>query len=169
MLLMEINVSNMLMCYQTFDFFSNRNLGMSESLFKRLEKNKDAVVQLTVQYRMNRYLKLSLCLVVWLVFETDPILCFNPFSKIMSLSNTLVYDGKLECGSERVSSAVAVLPKLEELKLKWEYPSEAWLKETLDPNNPVCFLNTEKVDGTCFPSFWKTIQNKHRNQGYIRK
>ncbi|XP_066477496.1 DNA replication ATP-dependent helicase/nuclease DNA2 [Tiliqua scincoides] len=96
-----------------------RDLGMSESLFKRLEKNKDAVVQLTVQYRMN--------------------------SKIMSLSNKLVYDGKLECGSERVSSAVVNLPNLEELKLKHEYPLEAWLKETLDPNNAVCFLNTEKV------------------------
>lgn len=31
---------------------------MSESLFKRLEQNQNAVVQLTVQYRMNRYFKL---------------------------------------------------------------------------------------------------------------
>lgn len=82
----------------------------------------------------------------------------------MSLSNKLVYDGKLECGSERVSSAVVDLPNLKELKLKWEYSSEAWLKETLDPNNPVCFLNTEKV--CCFSSLLKTIQNKHRTQGY---
>ncbi|XP_053161315.1 DNA replication ATP-dependent helicase/nuclease DNA2 [Hemicordylus capensis] len=96
-----------------------RNLGMSESLFKRLEQNENAVVQLTVQYRMN--------------------------SKIMSLSNKLVYDGKLECGCERVSKAVVELPYLEKLKLEWEYYSEAWLKEMLDPNNPVCFLNTEKV------------------------
>ncbi|KAF7247421.1 DNA replication ATP-dependent helicase/nuclease DNA2 [Varanus komodoensis] len=96
-----------------------RDLGMSESLFKRLEQNKDAVVQLTVQYRMN--------------------------SKIMTLSNKLVYEGKLECGSERVSKAVIDLPNLKELKLEQEYCSEMWLKETLDPNNPVCFLNTEKV------------------------
>ncbi|XP_061491165.1 DNA replication ATP-dependent helicase/nuclease DNA2 [Rhineura floridana] len=95
-----------------------RDLGMGESLFKRLEQNKNAVVQLTVQYRMN--------------------------SKIMSLSNKLVYDGKLECGSERVSQAVVDLPNLKELKLERQY-SETWIKETLDPNNPVCFLNTEKV------------------------
>lgn len=47
--------------FQGTDFhiwFCNRDLGMSESLFKRLEQNKNAVVQLTVQYRMNRYLKL---------------------------------------------------------------------------------------------------------------
>uniref|UniRef100_A0A8C6X2Y3 DNA replication ATP-dependent helicase/nuclease n=1 Tax=Naja naja TaxID=35670 RepID=A0A8C6X2Y3_NAJNA len=96
-----------------------RELGMSESLFKRLEQNKNAVVRLTVQYRMN--------------------------SKIMSLSNKLVYDGKLECGSEKVSRAIIDLPNLKKLKLE-ESSSETWLKETLDPNNPVCFLNTEKVE-----------------------
>uniref|UniRef100_A0A8C4W8Y6 DNA replication ATP-dependent helicase/nuclease n=1 Tax=Gopherus evgoodei TaxID=1825980 RepID=A0A8C4W8Y6_9SAUR len=99
-----------------------RELGMSESLFKRLEQNKNAVVQLTVQYRMN--------------------------SKIMSLSNKLVYEGKLECGSEKVSKATVILPNLKNLKLELELfadSSETWLKETLEPNNPVCFLNTEKV------------------------
>ncbi|KAM9133412.1 DNA replication ATP-dependent helicase/nuclease DNA2 isoform 2-T2 [Pangshura tecta] len=99
-----------------------RDLGMSESLFKRLEQNKNAVVQLTVQYRMN--------------------------SKIMSLSNKLVYEGKLECGSEKVSKATVILPNLKNLKLELELfadSSETWLKETLEPNNPVCFLNTEKV------------------------
>uniref|UniRef100_A0A8C8R5G8 DNA replication ATP-dependent helicase/nuclease n=1 Tax=Pelusios castaneus TaxID=367368 RepID=A0A8C8R5G8_9SAUR len=99
-----------------------RDLGMSESLFKRLEQNKNAVVQLTVQYRMN--------------------------SKIMSLSNKLVYEGKLECGSEKVSKATVILPNLKNLKLELELfadSSETWLKETLEPNNPVCFLNTAKV------------------------
>ncbi|KAL7990384.1 hypothetical protein Chor_013814 [Crotalus horridus] len=100
-----------------------RELGMSESLFKRLEQNKNAVVHLTVQYRMN--------------------------SKIMSLSNKLVYDGQLECGSEKVSRAVIDLPNLKKLKLE-ESAAEMWLKETLDPNNPVCFLNTEKAG--CKPS-----------------
>ncbi|XP_019394042.1 PREDICTED: DNA replication ATP-dependent helicase/nuclease DNA2 isoform X1 [Crocodylus porosus] len=99
-----------------------RDLGMSESLFKRLEQNKNAVVQLTVQYRMN--------------------------SKIMSLSNKLVYEGKLECGSEKVSKATVNLPDLKNLNLKLELftgSSETWLKEVLEPNNSVCFLNTEKV------------------------
>uniref|UniRef100_A0A8C4MED1 DNA replication ATP-dependent helicase/nuclease n=1 Tax=Equus asinus asinus TaxID=83772 RepID=A0A8C4MED1_EQUAS len=86
-----------------------RALGMSESLFKRLEQNKNAVVQLTVQYRMN--------------------------SKIMSLSNKLTYEGKLECGSERVANAVINLPNFKDVKLELEFY----------PNNPVCFLNTDKV------------------------
>ncbi|KAI1231636.1 hypothetical protein IHE44_0007713, partial [Lamprotornis superbus] len=96
-----------------------RDLGMSESLFKRLEQNQNAVVQLTVQYRMN--------------------------SKIMSLSNMLVYEGKLECGSEKVSNATVNLPNLKKLKLDLGDPSKTWLKEVLDPDTPVCFLNTEKV------------------------
>lgn len=33
---------------------SFRSLGMDESLFKRLELHSEAVVQLNVQYRMNR-------------------------------------------------------------------------------------------------------------------
>ncbi|OXB74721.1 UNVERIFIED_CONTAM: hypothetical protein H355_001553 [Colinus virginianus] len=96
-----------------------RDLGMSESLFKRLEQNQNAVVQLTVQYRMN--------------------------SKIMSLSNKLVYEGKLECGSEKVSNATANLPNLKMLKLELADSSKTWLKEVLEPDRPVCFLNTEKV------------------------
>ncbi|NXG28910.1 DNA2 nuclease, partial [Dromaius novaehollandiae] len=96
-----------------------RDLGMSESLFKRLEQNQNAVVQLTVQYRMN--------------------------SKIMSLSNTLVYEGKLECGSEKVSKATVNLPNLKQLKLELTDSSKTWLKEVLEPDTPVCFLNTEKV------------------------
>ncbi|XP_038600143.1 DNA replication ATP-dependent helicase/nuclease DNA2 isoform X1 [Tachyglossus aculeatus] len=100
-----------------------RDLGMSESLFKRLEQNKKAVVQLTVQYRMN--------------------------SKIMSLSNKLVYEGKLECGSEKVAKAVVTLPKFQDVKLNLElyadYSETLWLKGVFEPNNSVCFLNTEKI------------------------
>uniref|UniRef100_F7FDD9 DNA replication ATP-dependent helicase/nuclease DNA2 n=1 Tax=Ornithorhynchus anatinus TaxID=9258 RepID=F7FDD9_ORNAN len=100
-----------------------RDLGMSESLFKRLEQNKNAVVQLTVQYRMN--------------------------SKIMSLSNKLVYEGKLECGSEKVAKAIVTLPKFQDVKLNLElyadYSETLWLKGVFEPNNSVCFLNTEKV------------------------
>ncbi|XP_062486450.1 DNA replication ATP-dependent helicase/nuclease DNA2 [Pezoporus occidentalis] len=96
-----------------------KDLGMSESLFKRLEQNQNAVVQLTVQYRMN--------------------------SKIMSLSNMLVYEGRLECGSEKVSNATVNLPNLIKLKLDLADASKTWLKNVLDPGTPVCFLNTEKV------------------------
>ncbi|XP_021061522.1 DNA replication ATP-dependent helicase/nuclease DNA2 [Mus pahari] len=100
-----------------------RALGMSESLFKRLERNESAVVQLTVQYRMNR--------------------------KIMSLSNKLTYAGKLECGSDRVANAVLALPNLKDVKLSLElyadYSGSPWLAGVLEPDNPVCFLNTDKV------------------------
>uniref|UniRef100_H0X4A4 DNA replication ATP-dependent helicase/nuclease DNA2 n=1 Tax=Otolemur garnettii TaxID=30611 RepID=H0X4A4_OTOGA len=100
-----------------------RALGMTESLFKRLEQNKNAVVQLTVQYRMN--------------------------SKIMSLSNKLTYEGKLECGSEKVANAVIILPNFKDVKLELEfyadYSDNPWLIKVLEPNNPVCFLNTDKV------------------------
>ncbi|XP_007938875.1 DNA replication ATP-dependent helicase/nuclease DNA2 [Orycteropus afer afer] len=100
-----------------------RALGMSESLFKRLEQNKNAVVQLTVQYRMN--------------------------SKIMSLSNKLIYEGKLECGSDKVANAVINLPNFKNVKLELEffadYSENPWLNGVFEPNNPVCFLNTNKV------------------------
>ncbi|XP_078269252.1 DNA replication ATP-dependent helicase/nuclease DNA2 [Rhinoraja longicauda] len=91
-----------------------RALGMDESLFKRLEKNLDAVVQLNVQYRMNR--------------------------TIMSLSNTLVYEGKLMCGSDQVATAALKLSRWCELDTH-----ASWLKDALEPSHPVCFLNTEQV------------------------
>ncbi|XP_054428672.1 DNA replication ATP-dependent helicase/nuclease DNA2 [Pteronotus mesoamericanus] len=100
-----------------------RALGMSESLFKRLEQNKSAVVQLTVQYRMN--------------------------SKIMSLSNKLTYEGKLECGSDKVANAVINLPNFKDVKLELEFYADysecPWLIGAFEPNNPVCFLNTDQV------------------------
>ncbi|XP_063047000.1 DNA replication ATP-dependent helicase/nuclease DNA2 [Engraulis encrasicolus] len=101
-----------------------RSLGMDESLFKRLEHHAAAVVQLTVQYRMN--------------------------SKIMSLSNTLMYEGKLECGSERTASAVLQLPTRDsveqDLELFIGQPEYMdWISAALHPQNPVCFLDTTKV------------------------
>uniref|UniRef100_A0AAY4E4T9 DNA replication ATP-dependent helicase/nuclease n=1 Tax=Denticeps clupeoides TaxID=299321 RepID=A0AAY4E4T9_9TELE len=101
-----------------------RTLGMDESLFKRLERHSSAVVQLNVQYRMN--------------------------SKIMSLSNTLMYEGKLECGSERTASAVLQLPSQASVERELELcvgqeEYSAWIHAALDPLNSVCFLDTSKV------------------------
>ncbi|XP_069501087.1 DNA replication ATP-dependent helicase/nuclease DNA2 [Ambystoma mexicanum] len=100
-----------------------RDLGMSESLFKRLEKNKEAVVQLTVQYRMN--------------------------NQIMAISNKMVYEGKLECGSERVATSIVNLPNLENLKLEMELftgcSEKSWWSDVLVPKKAVYFLNTENV------------------------
>uniref|UniRef100_A0A674F7F7 DNA replication ATP-dependent helicase/nuclease n=1 Tax=Salmo trutta TaxID=8032 RepID=A0A674F7F7_SALTR len=101
-----------------------RLLGMDESLFKRLERKSEAVVQLNVQYRMN--------------------------SKIMSLSNTLMYGGRLECGSERTASAMLALPSQgsvqRQLELSLGRPEDlAWVQAALEPLNPVCFLDTTQA------------------------
>ncbi|KAM3876969.1 DNA replication ATP-dependent helicase/nuclease DNA2 [Diretmus argenteus] len=103
-----------------------RSLGMDESLFKRLEHHSEAVVQLNVQYRMNR--------------------------QIMSLSNSLMYGGRLECGSERTALALLSLPFLlsvqSELSSHFETCPErdlAWIQAALLPSNPVCFLDSSLV------------------------
>uniref|UniRef100_A0A8C7Y3M3 DNA replication ATP-dependent helicase/nuclease n=1 Tax=Oryzias sinensis TaxID=183150 RepID=A0A8C7Y3M3_9TELE len=103
-----------------------RSLGMDESLFKRLEVHGEAVVQLNVQYRMNR--------------------------QIMSLSNSLMYDGRLECGSERTAAALLTLPSLASVQSELRSHSEthpqhdlSWVQFTLLPSNPVCFLDCSLV------------------------
>lgn len=99
-----------------------RSLGMDESLFKRLERNSEAVVQLNVQYRMNR--------------------------QIMSLSNSLMYEGRLECGSERTASALVSLPFLSavqsELSSHPQYNLE-WIRDALISSRAVCFLDCSVV------------------------
>lgn len=79
----------------------------------------------------------------------------------MSLSNKLTYEGKLECGSDKVANAVINLPNFKDVKLELEfyadYSENPWLVGAFEPNNPVCFLNTHKVKHTqklMFPSFF---------------
>ena len=67
----------------------------------------------------------------------------------MSLSNQLTYEGTLECGSDRVANAVLTLPNFKDVKLSLEfyadYSDNPWLAGVVEPSNPVCFLNTDKV------------------------
>ncbi|XP_028095091.1 DNA replication ATP-dependent helicase/nuclease DNA2 isoform X1 [Camellia sinensis] len=58
-------------------------------------------------------------------------------ASIMDLSNALIYGNRLRCGSSEVENA----------KLKYtssKYIS-SWLKEVLDPNRPVIFINTDML------------------------
>ncbi|MBZ3885918.1 DNA replication ATP-dependent helicase/nuclease DNA2 [Sciurus carolinensis] len=81
--------------------------------------------------------------------QLPPLVLNREASKIMSLSNKLTYEGKLECGSEKVANAVINLPNFKDVKLELEfyadYSDNPWLIGVFEPNNPVCFLNTEKV------------------------
>lgn len=68
----------------------------------------------------------------------------------MSLSNALMYEGRLECGSERTASAVLQLPSKAQVEKELDlYVCEpqysAWVQAALEPNNPVCFLDTSEV------------------------
>ncbi|XP_053720332.1 DNA replication ATP-dependent helicase/nuclease DNA2 [Synchiropus splendidus] len=103
-----------------------RSLGMDESLFKRLELHSEAVVQLNVQYRMNK--------------------------QIMSLSNCLMYEGRLECGSERTATALLSLPGLQSVQselssFSCSRPMQdlTWIQAALLPSSPVCFLDCSLV------------------------
>ncbi|XP_069030561.1 DNA replication ATP-dependent helicase/nuclease DNA2 [Embiotoca jacksoni] len=103
-----------------------RSLGMDESLFKRLELHSEAVIKLNVQYRMNR--------------------------QIMSLSNSVMYDGRLECGSERTATALLTLPfllsvqsELSSYTLTHPQHDLSWIQATLLPRNAVCFLDCSMV------------------------
>lgn len=89
--------------------------GLATSLFERLSTaHPQAVTALCAQYRMN--------------------------AAIMSLSNGLVYDGQLQCGSERVAHATLALRSAE--------APAPWLAETLAPAHSVVWVNTDAVGAT---------------------
>lgn len=111
--------------------------GLDISLFKMLSENhSSSVVNLEHQYRM----------------------C----EEIMALSNTLVYDGRLKCGTEAVAKRTITIPNINAFK-KHHHDSlnlvsatssdfclgpdrgSCWLRDLIDPPVKACLVNTDTL------------------------
>ncbi|KAJ3036787.1 Tripartite DNA replication factor [Rhizophlyctis rosea] len=107
--------------------------GLALSLFKRLsEAHPQAVVTLEHQYRMN--------------------------SDIMQLSNGLIYNHRLRCGTEAVARSRLSVPKFQE-GLRWLHEGGrsqsvvgdtcraggCWVREVIDPRRSVVFVDTDGI------------------------
>ena len=65
--------------------------------------------------------------------------------EIMSLSNALIYNNRLVCGSEEVASGRLSLPHLSSpLPLPPSGGDKGWLERAIDPSQPVVFLSTDR-------------------------
>jgi DNA replication ATP-dependent helicase Dna2 len=109
--------------------------GLDVSLFKLLcEAHPQAVVSLEHQYRM----------------------C----AEVMLLSNTLVYSGRLKCGTSSVASRRLTLPNPSGLQTQHRQTAASrllaatcagpeapncWLSRSLSPDHPVVFINTDPI------------------------
>lgn len=111
--------------------------GLDISLFKMLSENHpSSVVNLEHQYRM----------------------C----EEIMTLSNTLVYDGRLKCGNRAVAKRTIAIPNINGLKVHHHSsdsfltarPKNAclnsargscWLRDLIDPSVKACLVNTDAL------------------------
>ena len=94
--------------------------GMDESLLKRLhEAHPEATCCLKDQYRMNE--------------------------EIMSICNFLIYENRMCCGAPEVAVQRLHLPLLNS-GLFVVNEVMHWLKTTIDPSNPVVFLNTDHME-----------------------
>lgn len=112
--------------------------GLDISLFKMLSDNHpSSVVNLEHQYRM----------------------CED----IMTLSNTLIYDGRLKCGTPAVAERSVTVSNMEALRqhhhnlssmLSAPHPGRicqsplrgvCWLRDLLDPSVKACFINTDPL------------------------
>ncbi|KAJ3294016.1 Tripartite DNA replication factor [Borealophlyctis nickersoniae] len=112
-----------------------KDTGLSLSLFKLLsETHPEAVASLEHQYRMN----------------TD----------IMELSNALIYNYRLRCGTEEIANSVLHIPQLAKGLGRLHssqtglvsYPNcngvGCWIRDLLDPRRKVVFVNTDDVPAT---------------------
>lgn len=110
--------------------------GLDISLFKMLsDRHPFSVVNLEHQYRM----------------------C----EEIMTLSNTLIYDGSLKCGSSTVAKRNLTVPNIDALKKHHIHHSSqgfmsqaaclnpalgsCWLRNLIDPSVKVCLVNTDAL------------------------
>lgn len=109
--------------------------GLDISLFKLLcEAHPQAVVSLEHQYRM----------------------C----AEVMLLSNTLIYSGRLKCGTSSVASRRLTLPNPSGLQTQHRQTTASrpptatctgpesptcWLSRSLSPDRPVVFINTDPI------------------------
>ena len=116
-----------------------REGGLDISLFKMLSDNQpSSVVNLEHQYRMCK--------------------------DIMLLSNTLIYNGRLKCGTHAVAQRSVRIPRMEALKQHHHTPSSlmsanlnprtvclnprralCWIRDLLDPSTKACFVNTDTL------------------------
>lgn len=112
--------------------------GLDISLFKTLSENQpSSVVNLEHQYRM----------------------C----SDVMTLSNTLIYNGRLKCGTTTVANRSLSIPNIDALKLHHHNSltllstplrknvctnptrGSCWLRNLLDPTIKACLVNTDPL------------------------
>jgi DNA replication ATP-dependent helicase Dna2 len=82
---------------------------------------------------------------------------------IMSLSNTIIYEGRLKSGSEEVGNQSLHVPYPENLTPCINEvlinESNNWMKSVLDPNRRVIFLNHDEVEDCKELSNRENIQN----------
>ncbi|KAL9609810.1 MAG: hypothetical protein Q9167_005437 [Letrouitia subvulpina] len=128
--------------YQLPPLVQNREAqegGLDVSLFKMLSDNQPcSIANLTHQYRM----------------------CED----VMSLSNTLIYNGLLKCGNATVANRTLSVPDMEALKVHHHTPQtlmattvdiksvclkpargSCWIRHFLDPSTKACFINTDPL------------------------
>lgn len=107
--------------------------GLSESLFQYLNtKFPESVVDLTYQYRMS--------------------------ADIMKLSNLLIYNNMLKCGTEEVAKQTLKLPNLNGYKSMVTGERDIWMQWVLNESNNVIFLDHDLV-----PAAERTVGEKIEN------
>lgn len=103
--------------------------GLDQSLFKILsDKHPQSIIELTHQYRM----------------------C----SDIMSLSNELIYDGRLKCGSEEIANQMLKIPYFDTIPI-----DGTCIKEIMKPERRVVFVNEDAIESLHEISSGDKIEN----------